>query len=115
MSSPRWLENVAQWTNETADGGRRTKWRQSTLAPAITLSISNPARLFERDSGTIPATFLLTCFCDLAPAKQVVGLRQSIHQREPDCCYIGDADHRQYALANQSDSLRDELLNSHIS
>jgi hypothetical protein len=84
MSFTRWLEQC-QWTNITTRRDRH--WRKARqhhtlsrlwletlewrLAPAITLSISNPAPFPEGDSGTHLGMFVVTRSGDLGPAAQV--------------------------------------------
>ena len=85
MSFARWLAPLDQWSNgkkrqdrrkQKANGhyGSSRPWLETLewrLAPAITLSISNPAPFPKGDSGTSLGMFVVTRSGDLSPAVQV--------------------------------------------
>src|SRR5262245_23503374 len=85
MFRTRWLEAVRQLLNQASERGRRRGRRERCrpsfrpylealelrLAPAITLSIANPAPFPEGDSGTTNMLFVVTRFGESAPALTV--------------------------------------------
>jgi hypothetical protein len=85
MPLPAWLQQTNRRTRSTARRSRQSRRAdrnqrtyapsleqlERRLAPAITLSISNPAPFAEGDSGTTLGMFVVARSGDLAPAVQV--------------------------------------------